>query len=244
MARLGAPSNPAARDDHHRVALLPRGLPRGRLHLGETVEISVVYQFPIDRFSTTMAGSADDLRSVLLKKVANVRVANLGFITTFPIVSEITAAAKAKSPKDVESSSSIPISWVFSILGTKPTDSVAVTFSWKISYNWRAAPDFAKYFSVYPHVTLIAPTSQGTGNSTKLAVGLGTSVAQVFNFAWAVKPASAPACVAGRALTSNGLEPRVGFVLRALDLPVGSGREVDLHLRARRSRRRSAAGTP
>lgn len=162
--------------------------------LGEDIEVAAVYEFPADRFSPP------GKRTVVLAFVPQVKVANLGLIATFPVVSELVSAANAKSTKDISSTSSIPISWVFGIAGNEPGDMVAVTFPWKLSYNSRRAPDLAKYFAVYPHVSVLFPLASGTqgGSATgaKLAVGLGVSVAQVFDFAWAVRPGatqSAPA---------------------------------------------------
>lgn len=159
-------------------------------YLGDAVEVTAVYEFPADRFDPPAR------RTVVLAAASGVQVANLGLITTFPIVSELISAANAKSTKDITSTSSIPISWVFGLAGNRPGDTVAVTFPWKLSYNSRRVSDLARYFAVYPHVSVLFPLATGDSSASrpggaKLAVGLGVSVAQVFDFAWAVRPGAA-----------------------------------------------------
>lgn len=172
------------------VSTQPVGVCNGNLDLdlkkflGDTIDVSAVYEFAPGRFSPASQ------RTVLVAYAQSIRVANLGLITTFPVVSEIATAVQAKSLKDISSTSSIPISWVFGIGGTKAVDSVAVTFPWKLSYNSRSMPEFAKYLAIYAHVSIVVPTATANdpNNSSKLAVGFGVSALQVLNVAWAVKP--------------------------------------------------------
>lgn len=116
-----------------------------------------------------------------------IKVAQVGFVYSVPVYTEIATAMKAKSSKDFEASSSTPVSWVFPLGGTPSTKSVAVSFAVRLTYAPRSLPALAKIISVYPHASLIFPVD-GADTTGKLAVGAGASLVQFLNFAWAVRP--------------------------------------------------------
>ena len=126
--------------------------------------------------------------TVLIARSNEFTVRQFGIISTIPVYTEIASAIKAKSANDLTLTSSIPISWAVRI--SKPTSASfsAVTFPWKLSYNPRCAPDLAKYVAIYPHITVIFPTDNSAGTSTTYALGVGVSLAQVFNFAYGYSP--------------------------------------------------------
>ncbi|HEX2568327.1 MAG TPA: hypothetical protein VH877_02130 [Polyangia bacterium] len=114
------------------------------------------------------------------------QVVNLGLITTFPVVTEIAAAVTKPSLKDIESASSVPISVAVGLTNSAANAGFAVTFPWKLSYNSRRAPDFAKFFSVYAHLSVLA--SSVTSRTIVPIYGVGVSLAQVFHISWAIDP--------------------------------------------------------
>ncbi|MFT3697712.1 MAG: hypothetical protein QM831_31525 [Kofleriaceae bacterium] len=145
-------------------------------YLGKTLHIELQYQLPGIGGTVVVAASN------------KFTVRQLGLIATLPVYSEIVAVKKAKTASDLTLTSSIPISWAIRLNQGLSGKYAAVTFPWKLSYNPRAAPELAKYLSIYPHVTIIFPTDDDTATTTTFAVGLGISVAQVFNFAYGFAP--------------------------------------------------------
>jgi hypothetical protein len=120
-------------------------------------------------------------------------VRQIGWSATFPVFSEIVSATRAKSAKDFDATSSIPISWVFGLYNA-PKGGVAVTFPVRLSYSPRDYPDLGKWLGAYAHASFIFPL-EGESSSGKLAAGVGVSLFQFLNIAWAVKPGDS----AGRA---------------------------------------------
>ncbi|WP_404364063.1 hypothetical protein ACIHQR_28350 [Corallococcus coralloides] len=111
---------------------------------------------------------------------------NFGLITTFPVVSEIVGAATGASPKDIESSSTIPISFALPMGGDR-SSSYAVTFPFLLGVNTRSAPRLAEYIALAPSVSLIA----GDANSAPhFAFGIGINLARAFHFGYAWAPDS------------------------------------------------------
>jgi hypothetical protein len=119
------------------------------------------------------------------------QVVNLGLITTFPVVTEIAAAVTRPSLKDIESISSVPISIAVGLTNPAANAGFAVTFPWKLSFNARRAPDFAKFFSIYAHLSVLA--SNLTSRTIVPIYGVGISLAQAFHISWAVDPGESDA---------------------------------------------------
>lgn len=111
-------------------------------------------------------------------------VHNLGLITIFPVASEIVSAALSSSPKDIESTSVIPISWALSVRGGKG-NSYAITFPFVLGVNTRSAPRLAEYVALAPSVSVIAG---GEAEAPSFAFGLGVNLARAFHFGYAWAP--------------------------------------------------------
>jgi hypothetical protein len=141
-------------------------------YLGKEIRIQLVYQLP---------GQGG---RVLVSESPPFTVKELGLITTFPVVSEVITLATSANPKSLASTSSIPISWAMR-LNNYSAGFTAVTFPWKLSFNTRDAPELAKNFAIYPHVSIIIPAD---GTKATYAVGGGISLAQFFNFAYGLYP--------------------------------------------------------
>lgn len=144
-------------------------------YLGKEIRVQLLYQLP------GLGGK------VLVSQSPSFTVRELGLITTFPIVSEVVSLATSTNPKSLNATSSIPISWTMKLNGQGGFSAAytAVTFPWKLSYNFREAPEFAKYFAIYPHISIVVPAD---GKNPTYAVGGGVSLAQFFNFAYGFHP--------------------------------------------------------
>ncbi|MBZ4334696.1 hypothetical protein [Corallococcus sp. AS-1-12] len=118
-------------------------------------------------------------------------VYNLGLITTAPIITEIVSAAQKASPRDVEATSSIPVSFALPVSPNRSA-SVAVTFPFTVSFNTRTFPNLAEYFAVAPSISLVAgsaSTSSGEEDANvRLALGVGVNLARAFHFGYAWAP--------------------------------------------------------
>lgn len=118
-------------------------------------------------------------------------VYNLGLITTAPVITEIVSAAQKASPRDVEATSSIPVSFALPISPNRSA-SVAVTFPFTLSFNTRTFPNLAEYFAVAPSVSLIAgnasTSSAEEDANVRLALGVGVNLARAFHFGYAWAP--------------------------------------------------------
>lgn len=145
-------------------------------YLDKDVTLSVAYPFP---------GDPDPVPVFLTR----FRVANLGVITTFPVISEIVSAARGTSLDDIEASSSIPMSFTLRFReGSSGFDPgpVGITFPWRIGYNPRSEPDLARYFGLFAHVSLLFEKNEMDEVSPVVAVGAGVYAFQAFHFALAV----------------------------------------------------------
>jgi hypothetical protein len=111
-------------------------------------------------------------------------VHNLGFITIFPVASEVVSAAMSASPRDIESTSVIPISWALSVRGGRG-NSYAITFPFVLGVNTRSAPKLAEYVALAPSVSVIAG---GEAEAPHFAFGLGVNLARAFHFGYAWAP--------------------------------------------------------
>jgi hypothetical protein len=113
-------------------------------------------------------------------------VKSLGWITTFPGVSEIATLVNHYNAKDPQATSTVPVSWAVN-LSTHPAtvSNIAISLPWMISYNTRSNPDFAKYFSGFIHISLILE-KQGNGNGLVFGTGVGVSLLQILQLSWAV----------------------------------------------------------
>ncbi|RKH43795.1 hypothetical protein D7X12_12395 [Corallococcus sicarius] len=120
-------------------------------------------------------------------------VYNLGLITTAPIITEIVSATQEASPRDVEATSSIPVSFALPISPNRSA-SVAVTFPFTLSFNTRTFPNLAEYFAVAPSISLVAGSASAASSSTenepnvRLALGVGVNLARAFHFGYAWAP--------------------------------------------------------
>ncbi|MEQ8273481.1 MAG: hypothetical protein RMA76_09040 [Deltaproteobacteria bacterium] len=100
---------------------------------------------------------------------------NLGFVTTFPVVTELVSAAKDVSPFDEEYESTIPISWAAD-LKTGDAKYTAVTFPFVVSFNPRSFPDLGYLFSLFAHVSLLARVVDDDSEKASVLLGLGGGV--------------------------------------------------------------------
>ncbi|MBN9681582.1 MULTISPECIES: hypothetical protein [unclassified Corallococcus] len=118
-------------------------------------------------------------------------VYNLGLITTAPIITEIVSAAQKASPRDVEATSSIPVSFALPISPNRSA-SVAVTFPFTVSFNTRTFPNLAEYFAVAPSISLVAGSASTSSEeeeaNVRLALGIGVNLARAFHFGYAWAP--------------------------------------------------------
>jgi len=114
-------------------------------------------------------------------------IRNLGLITTFPGVSEIQGLVNDQQASNQSSSSSVPVSWAWN-MRTGNVNNIAITLPWMLSYNSRDAPDLSKYFAVFAHVSLIVNASDDQTKQAGVApsLGAGISLAQFFQFSWAI----------------------------------------------------------
>jgi hypothetical protein len=109
-------------------------------------------------------------------------VAQLGVVSTFPVVTEILTALDGKSTGDLTASSSLPLGVA---IGRDGNVRLALTLPWKFSYNPRRAPELARYFAIFAHLTVLASGADDSLH-TELGVGVGVSSFQFFHFAWAI----------------------------------------------------------
>jgi hypothetical protein len=120
------------------------------------------------------------------------QVYNLGLITTAPVFTEVIAAYKSASPRDIEAKSKIPVSWALSVREGQ-RDSYAVTFPFTIGVNTRDFPNLAKYVSLAPSVSLLAgggvAEDGGEDPDVRVAFGVGVNLAEAFHFGYAWTPA-------------------------------------------------------
>jgi hypothetical protein len=137
-------------------------------YLGKKVTLQVVQRLPVDQELTIAT--------------TTFQVAHLGLISTFPVVTEILTAVDGKSAADLTASSSLPLGIA---IGRHDNTRLALTFPWKVSYNSRRAPDLARYFAIFAHLTVLA-NAEGDSLNTEVAVGVGISSFQFFHFAWAI----------------------------------------------------------
>jgi hypothetical protein len=119
-------------------------------------------------------------------------VYNLGLITTVPVISEITSALQGDSPRDIEATSSIPVSWALPVRKNRKA-SVAVTFPFTVSLNTREMPNLAEYVALAPSISVIAggPEDEEGENEDdvlRLGIGIGVNVARAFHFGYAWTP--------------------------------------------------------
>ncbi|WNG47412.1 hypothetical protein F0U60_27275 [Archangium minus] len=139
-------------------------------YLGQRVTLRIVFRLP----------EREDL--VIYRDAFDVH--NLGLITIFPVASEIVAATLSSSPKDIESTSVIPISWAMSVRGGR-ANSYAITFPFILGVNTRSAPKLAEYVALAPSVSVIAGGEQ---EAPSFAFGIGVNLARAFHFGYAWAP--------------------------------------------------------
>lgn len=143
-------------------------------HLQETIEVSAKWDLEGKAKLTLYREDFD--------------VYQLGVVTSFPVVSEIVAAAQGGSAAAVAEASSVPLGAAI------PTDGgaavAAVTFPWKLAVNTRELPNLATYLAVYPHVTLLFEGSEEAGTAPVVAYGAGVALAEAFHFSWALTPST------------------------------------------------------
>jgi hypothetical protein len=108
-------------------------------------------------------------------------VASLGFQWTVPVVSEVIAALRAKSPADLTASSSLPLGIA---LGREGRYRLALSFAFRASWNIRSFTNLSRYFALYGHASVLADPDNDY--STELAIGAGVAAFQFFHFGWAV----------------------------------------------------------
>ncbi len=203
------------------VALVSKGGDRWELKAslrdfyGQTLTFVLVYKLGDERFR-------------LLENTVDVE--NLGFVTSFPLVSEVVSlASKAESnevnPKDTEWQSSIPLSWAFN-LTKKDGRSLAVTLPWMMSVNSRALdPRFSDKVKFFPHMSAVLPVSAGDQSDDyqakpELVFGAGLAFVNTFTLSWGIGTRAAdnyaligislPDLVRALKLTPTGLVPRRG----------------------------------
>jgi hypothetical protein len=140
--------------------------------IGGQVDVSIEYALDTDH-------SAD------VRLATGIKVRNLGFVSTVPIVTDLAALASkdsksAISPGDIELQSSIPIAYAFG----HGSEHMAVVLPWIVGYNPRSAPNLADFVKLIPlHVSLVFPVG-GTGD-TELAWGFGLQMSNAFTLAYA-----------------------------------------------------------
>lgn len=142
-------------------------------------------------------------KQVLIKH-RSVRVENLGFVTSFPVVSEVVSFYKSSqdeawNPQDIEYSSSLPISWAYNVNGSDGRH-VAITLPFMMGINPAAAPRLSNYFRIYVHMSAILPLAQEANSGTdsdsnppakdegkpQLSFGAGISTLRAICFGWGV----------------------------------------------------------
>lgn len=124
-------------------------------------------------------------------------VEDLGFVASFPLVSEVLTLAKGTSsvsPGDTAIKGSIPLSWAYNASGDDGRHA-AITLPWLIGYNPRWAPRLADTVRLFPHMSLVLPLDPtATGGTTRdsiaaqgtaqLVVGGGALLVNTFSVAW------------------------------------------------------------
>ncbi|RKH64227.1 hypothetical protein D7V93_07600 [Corallococcus llansteffanensis] len=117
---------------------------------------------------------------------------NLGLITTAPVVTEIISASQGSSLKDVEATSTMPLSLAIPVRRNRKS-TAAVTFPFTVSFNTRRFPNLANYFALAPSISLIAGgpeegAEEGKGDVVRVGIGMGVNVARAFHFGYAWTP--------------------------------------------------------
>jgi len=130
-------------------------------------------------------------KETLITSPTIVTVRNIGIVASFPIISEIVAAATKNTVKaaDLVGQSSIPISWAIPLGGG--ASQVAVTFPFMFGINPRGASTLADYIRIFAAVSFILPAPGDSGNA-QAAFGGGIALFKAFDFSFAATVGATP----------------------------------------------------
>jgi hypothetical protein len=157
-------------------------LPDLSKYLGQTVSFTIYFK------------AGESAKIALLGNQYSAQVENLGIVTSFPVVSDVVAAATKNpaNPSDVTTQSSIPVSWAISLSHADPAQA-AVTFPWMIGWNTRYAPRLNDIVKLFPHVSVIFPLKTDTTiRVPRVGFGFGIALVNAFTFSLAVTVQGTP----------------------------------------------------
>jgi hypothetical protein len=125
----------------------------------------------------------------LLISKRNFIVKRIGLVTTFPVVSEISALSGEKNEKDPSFSSSIPLSLGVALDGNSFVS--GITLPWLFGFNTREYPNLSNIFMLYPHVSFLVPVFEDdaegqTVQKPFMAAGFGAMFIRAISFSWSV----------------------------------------------------------